>query len=198
MSEGTATKVASERPLRADAQRNYYKILAVARAAVAEHGGDIVLEDIAREAGVGIGTLYRHFPNRQALLEATFLEDAVQLRQVAEGMCEDCEDRAPLDDVVAWLRLQMAVGARGRTMGAAVMNAKHTEGSKIQVACSAAADAGSVLLRRAQDAGVVRPDVDISDVLGLIHGVVIASERAEDDPERVDRLFDLVIASLRP
>ena len=61
-------------------------ILAATRAAVAERGGDIVLEDIARDAGVGIGTLYRHFPTRQDLLEAAFLDEALELRQRAEEM----------------------------------------------------------------------------------------------------------------
>jgi AcrR family transcriptional regulator len=147
---------------------------------------------------VGIGTLYRHFPNRQALLEAVFLDDAEQLRRSAEAMCEDCEERDPLHDLVEWLRLQMIFGARGRSMGAAVMNAKHAEGSTIQLACLAARDAGAVLLSRAQEAGQVRPGVDLADVLRLIHGIVIASEGADDDPEREARMFDLVIAGLRP
>jgi len=157
-----------------------------------------VLEDIARQAGVGIGTLYRHFPNRQALLEAVFLDEAEQLRRFAEEKCDDCGDRAPLDDLVEWLRLQLTFGARGRSMGAAVMNAKHTEGSTIYLACFAAREAGAVLLRRAQEAGQVRPGIDLSDVLRLIHGIVIASEGADDDPEREARMFDLVVASLRP
>ena len=199
MSQLTATQPqGSRRPRRADAQRNYDRILEVARDAVAEHGGDIALEDIARTAGVGIGTLYRHFPNRQALLEAVFLDEAEQLRRSAEEMCEACEDRDPLDDLVEWLRLQLIFGARGRSMGAAVMNAKHTEGSTIQLACLAAREAGAVLLRRAQEAGQVRPGVDLADVLRLIHGIVIASEGADDDPEREARMFDLVIAGLRP
>jgi len=198
MSQTTATQTAgTRRPRRADAQRNYDRILDVARAAVAEHGGDVVLEDIARQAGVGIGTLYRHFPNRQALLEAVFLDDAEHLRSVAEEMCEDCDDRAPLGDLVEWLRLHLVFGARGRSMGAAVMNAKHTEGTKIYLACAEAREAGAILLSRAQEAGQVRADVDLADVLRLIHGVVIASE-GDDDPERADRMFDLVIASLRP
>ncbi|MCL2394094.1 MAG: TetR/AcrR family transcriptional regulator [Acidimicrobiaceae bacterium] len=199
MSQLTATESAgARRPRRADAQRNYDRVLEVARAAVAEHGGDIVLEDIARQAGVGIGTLYRHFPNRQALLEAVFLDDAEQLRRVGEEMCEDCDERAPLDLLVEWLRMQMVFGARGRSMGAAVMNAKHTEGSTIQVACLAARDAGAVLLQRAQEAGQVRQAVNISDVLALIHGIIVASDQAEDRAERVERMFDLLVAGLRP
>src|ERR1700733_7797226 len=125
-------------PRRADAQRNYDIILATARAAVAERGGDIVLEDIARDAGVGIGTLYRHFPTRQDLLEAAFLDEAVELRLRAEDLAEHA---LPLEALATWLHLQLDFGAHGRSMGAAVMNAKHVEGSAIQLAYLAMRDA---------------------------------------------------------
>src|ERR1700691_3364075 len=149
-------------PRRADAQRNYDVILLTTRAAVAERGGDIVLEDIARDAGVGIGTLYRHFPTRQDLLEAAFLDEAVELRERAKELSSA---PATLDALISWLRLQMDFGAHGRSMGAAVMNAKHTEGTEIQIACVNMREAGEVLLRRAQDAGDVRADVEMVDVL---------------------------------
>jgi AcrR family transcriptional regulator len=185
--------IATQRLRRADAQRNYERILDVARMAVAERGADVVLEDIAREAGVGIGTLYRHFPNRQALFEAAFLDEAEELRQRAE---DAAGGPSPLDALIGWLHLQMDFGARGRSMGAAVMNAKHTEGSEIQLACVAMRDAGAALLARAQAAGEVRAGVDMIDLLRLIHGVVLANEQAPE-PERVERMFDLVIAGIR-
>jgi AcrR family transcriptional regulator len=168
-------------------------ILATARAAVAERGGDIVLEEIARDAGVGIGTLYRHFPTRQDLLEAAFLDEALELRQYAEDLQSA---PTPLDALIEWLRLQMDFGAHGRSMGAAVMNAKHTEGTEIQIACVTMREAGEVLLRRAQDAGDVRPDVEIVDVIRLMHGIVIANEQAPDQ-SRVNPMFDVVIAGIR-
>jgi AcrR family transcriptional regulator len=178
---------------RIDAQRNYARILAVARAAVSEYGGDIVLEDIARTAGVGIGTLYRHFPTRQALLEAAFLDEARELRVRADELAGEPE---PLDALIEWLRLQMDFGAHGHSMGAAVMNAKHSEGSEIQVACVCMRDAGTVLLENAQAAGQVRPDVQMVDVIRLMHGIVLANEQAPD-PERATRMFDLVMAGIR-
>src|ERR1700684_1076455 len=143
-------------PRRADAQRNYEIILATARAAVAERGGDIVLEDIARDAGVGIGTLYRHFPTRQALLEAAFLDEAVELRERAEKLAHEGD---PLEALVSWLRQQLDFGAHGRSMGAAVMNAKHTEGSAIQLACVAMREAGGAPPAPAHAAGGGRPRV---------------------------------------
>jgi AcrR family transcriptional regulator len=189
MSQVTTTT----RPRRADAQRNYERILSVARAAVAARGADVVLEDIAEQAGVGIGTLYRHFPTRQALFEATFLDEAEELRSRAEDLATA---PAPLDALIDWLRLQMAFGARGRSMGAAVMNAKHTEGSAIQLACVDMREAGAQLLRRAQAAGAVRSGVEMVDVLRLIYGVVLANEHSTD-PERAEPMFELVIAGIR-
>ena len=189
MTQATATKP----PRRADAQRNYDRVLAVARGAVAERGGNIVLEDIARDAGVGIGTLYRHFPTRQDLLEAAFLDEANELRARAHELAGHPE---PLDALVGWLRLQLDFGAHGRSMGATVMSAKHVEGSEIQLACAGMREAGAVLLGRAQAAGAVRPEVRMADVLRLMHGIVLANEQAPD-PERVDGMFDLVIAGIR-
>jgi AcrR family transcriptional regulator len=183
----------SQRPRRADAARNYERILSVARAAVAERGADIVLEDIAREAGVGIGTLYRHFPTRQALFEATFLDEAQELKRRAEDLADE---PSAFDALVEWLYLQKDFGSRGRSMGAAVMNAKHTEGSEIQLACVEMRSAGAALLRRAQDTGEVRPGVDIIDVLRLINGVVLANELAPD-PQRAGPMMELVIAGIR-
>ena len=189
MSQATA----AQRQRRADAQRNYERILAAARTAVDERGGDVVLEDIAREAGVGIGTLYRHFPTRQALLEATFLDETRELRGRAEQLVAE---RPPLDALVGWLRLQMDLGMRGHSMGAAVMAAKHVEGSEIQLACAAMRESGTDLLERAQATGEVRAGVDMGDLLRLVHGVVLVSRQAPD-PERMERMFQLVIAGIR-
>jgi AcrR family transcriptional regulator len=188
----TTPRVGASRPRRADAQRNYERILVVARAAVSRRGADIVLEDVAREAGVGIGTLYRHFPTRQDLFEATFLDEAQELRARAEDLAGDA---FPLAALAGWLQLQMDFGARGRSMGAAVMNAKHTEGSDIQLACVAMRESGAALLRRAQAAGEVRPGVELAEVLRLIHGVALANEQAPD-PVITARMFDLVIAGI--
>ncbi|MGH9020906.1 MAG: TetR/AcrR family transcriptional regulator [Acidimicrobiales bacterium] len=184
--------VTSRAPRRADAQRNYDAILAAARAAVDERGGDIVLEDIARQAGVGIGTLYRHFPTRQSLLEAVFLDVALDLRDRAEELM-DAPDA--LDALVKWLRLQLEFSAHGKRMGAAVMAAKHIDGSDLQVAYESMKTYGAVLLRRAQDAGEVRDGVDLVDVLKLLYGIVMACEQVPDQV-RIDRMFDVVIAGI--
>ena len=93
------SEVTTGRPLRADARRNYEKLLAAGRDAFTEEGSSASLEEIARRAGVGIGTLYRHFPTRQALLEAVYVEEMDALCRSAE----DLRDREPWDALVAWL-----------------------------------------------------------------------------------------------
>lgn len=181
------------RPMRADAQRNYASLLKTARIAVSERGADIVLEDVARSAGVAIGTLYRHFPTRQDLLEAVFLEETDELRIYAEELASA---PVPLDALINWLRRQMDLSARGRSMGAAIMAAKHDPGTRIYAANKAMFEAGEVLLRRAQAAGQIQADVHLVDVVRLAYGIVLVNEHASD-PDGVNRMLDLVIAGIR-
>ena len=164
-------------PRRADARRNREKLLAAARPLIDEHGRDVSLEAIARQAGVAIGTLYNHFPTRQALFEAVFEREAEQLRERAE---EWAHDRDPGAALVRWLQLQLEYGARGRSLGAAVMNRRHEEGSTIQLTHAAMHKAGGVLLRRAQASGQIRSDVDLARVLRLVLGILLANEDAPD------------------
>jgi AcrR family transcriptional regulator len=180
------------RAMRADAQRNYANLLKTARAAVSERGADLSLEDIARSAGVAIGTLYRHFPTRQDLLEAVFLDEANELRVRAEALASA---PGPLDALMSWLRLQMDFAARGRSMGAAVMAAKHVPGTSIYEANKAMHEAGAVLLLRAQAAGQIRADVQLLDVIRLVYGIVMVNEHASD-AESANRMFDLIIEGI--
>jgi len=182
----------ARRPLRADAQRNYAALLKAAGVAVSERGADIVLEDVARSAGVAIGTLYRHFPTRQDLLEAVFLEETNELRARAEELASAPD---PLDALITWLRLQMDFAARGRSMGAAIMAAKHVPGTRIYTANKVMLQAEEALLLRAQAAEQIRSDVQIVDVLRLVYGIVMVNEYASD-PEGANRMLDLVIAGI--
>ncbi len=182
----------ASRPMRADAQRNYASLLKTARVAVSERGADIVLEDIARSAGVAIGTLYRHFPTRQDLLEAVFLDETSELRAHAEELASA---PVPVVALISWLRLQMDFAARGRSMGAAIMAAKHVPGTRIYDANKAMHEAGEVLLLRAQAAGQIRTDVHLVDVVRLVYGITMVNEYASD-PDGVNRMLDLVIAGI--
>src|SRR4051795_11261250 len=99
MTDTTPTSLAPERPKRADARRNYEKLLAAAREAFAERDTEASLEEIARRAGVGIGTLYRHFPTRQALLGAVYLGD----REGGSWSADNLADFEPWEALSTWL-----------------------------------------------------------------------------------------------
>src|SRR5437667_5283302 len=110
----TGTQAGEPRPMRADAQRNYTRLLDAASAAFLEHGADDVsLEEIARRAGVGIGTLYRHFPTRQALLEAVYRDQVELLEARAEELLKT---EPPGDALVAWRRALVEFGSTERSL----------------------------------------------------------------------------------
>ncbi len=185
----------ARRSRRADAQLNYDRLVAVARAATEERGERISLEDIAREAGVAIGTLYNHFPTRQDLLAATFIDETEELRARAVELINHA---APADALREWLHLHLQYSARGRGLGALVMSWKYVEGSDMQVAFQAMRGAGEQLFARAVDNGDVRAGVQLIDMLRLIWGMELISAQAAAPPERVNAMFDVVIAGLRP
>ena len=189
----TADAAPACKPLRADAQRNRDRIVTAARAAVGEAGGEITLEDVARRAGVGIGTLYRHFPTRNDLLETVFLDEANEL--IARGRAlEDADD--PMAAMETYLRAHMEFGSRGHCLGSAVMAAKKTEGTPLNAASNELRAVGAGLLARAKAAGVARADVEIVDVMRLVHGINMVNAAAPD-PAQQARMFDLVIAGIR-
>ena len=111
----TGAQTLIERPKRADARRNYEKVLAAARKAFAEGGESTALEEIARRAGVGIGTLYRHFPNRQALLEALYVDEVEEMCRSAAEL--DGSD--PWEALNGWFEVVLQLGGE-RALGADV------------------------------------------------------------------------------
>jgi AcrR family transcriptional regulator len=182
----------TRRPMRADARRNYERLLAVARTAFLEHGADASLDDIARRAGVGSGTLYRHFPTRQALLEAVY-------RDGVEGICakayELLETMPPGEALAAWLRALADYVATKRGLSMALVASLGEDHPEVFVSCKEAMlEAGTAVLDAAKQAGAMRPDADIRDVLKLVHVVGAAAEQA---PEDADRLLSLVLDGLR-
>src|SRR5581483_10532344 len=114
----TETPPSPARPLRSDARHNYARLLSAAAAAFAEHGPDAPLDEIARRAGVGIGTLYRHFPTRQALLEAVFLDSIEALGAEAVAL-RDAAD--PGDALATWLRAVLVHNLTQRGLKEALM-----------------------------------------------------------------------------
>ena len=186
---------ASPRAMRADARRNHDRLLAEARSAFAEHGTEASLEDVARRAGVGIGTLYRHFPNRQDLLSAVF-EDAVS--DLLTRSRELLHDPEPCAALVRWLREIVTHAGEYRGLARELMSVSYDDSSALARCNGPIREAGGTLLARAQEAGTVRPDVAIGDLLQLTHAIALAAEESPGDPELADRLLRLTLRGLKP
>ncbi|WP_406278648.1 TetR/AcrR family transcriptional regulator [Embleya sp. NBC_00896] len=182
------------RPMRADARRNYDRLLAEAQVVFGEHGTDASLEELARRAGVGIGTLYRHFPTRDALIEAVVRDRFDRLAARAEAL-RDAD--AARDALATWLRLLIEGAGTFRGMSAALMTTLADETSQLYASCHAMRAAGTDLLTRAQRAGEVRPDIDTDELFTLAHGIAWAHEQRDtDDPHRLARLMEVVMFGL--
>lgn len=181
----------SNRPMRADARRNRARLLAEARRAFAAHGPDVALEEIARLAGVGIGTLYRHFPTRQALLEAVYHEQVAALAEQAHELLT----AMPADEAVAaWLAAVAAVAAEQRGLIAA-MKASLESRSELFESCHARLRrAAESLLARARQDGLLRPDVTPGDLLGFAYAAAVATEHS---PQTGERLLAVLADGLR-
>ncbi|MEV8321397.1 helix-turn-helix domain-containing protein [Streptomyces sp. NPDC059900] len=180
---------------RADARRNYDRLLAEARAAFAEHGTDASLEDIARHANVGIGTLYRHFPNRHALMSAVFEEAVSDLLDRSRALLEDPH---PCSALVTWLRAIITHAGEYRGLSRALMSASHDDSSALSRCSRPMREAGTALLVRAQQAGAVRHGVSIGDLMQLTNAIALAAEETPDEPELADRLLMLTLRGLKP
>ncbi|WP_434595576.1 TetR/AcrR family transcriptional regulator [Streptomyces sp. A5-4] len=191
----TASATSARRPMRADARRNYERLLAEARRAFAEHGTDASLEDVARRAGVGIGTLYRHFPNRHALMSAVFQGAVDELLAHSRALADS---EAPCTALVTWLRDIITHAGEYQGLARELMSASRDDSSALARCSTSMREAGERLLVRAQESGVVRPDVSIGDLMQLTNAIALAAEQAPDDPELADRLLTLTLKGLRP
>ncbi|MFJ5719070.1 TetR/AcrR family transcriptional regulator [Streptomyces sp. NPDC093149] len=189
-----STAQTSARPMRADARRNYDRLLGEARIAFAEHGTDASLEDIARRAGVGIGTLYRHFPNRHALMNAVFQE---ALTSLINRSRELAGARQPCRGLVEWLGAIITHAGEYRGLAQALMSTSRDETSALSQCNVPLREAGAVLLERAQASGAVRADVSIDDLMQLTNAIALAAEQSPDDPELASRLLMLTLQGLK-
>jgi AcrR family transcriptional regulator len=178
------------RPKRADARRNYDKVLSAARQAFAEGGESTALEEIARRADVGIGTLYRHFPNRQALLEALYVGEVEEMcRSAAEFEGSD-----PWEALNGWFERFIAYIGTKRALAAELQNYLDQDAPLFQVCRTSLFEAGEPLLRSAQEAGVVRPDVSIGDVIQMVVGIAKIPAK---DPEQNKHILRVALDGLR-
>jgi AcrR family transcriptional regulator len=186
----TSTQSLVTRPKRADARRNYEKVLAAARAAFADGGESTSLEEIARRAGVGIGTLYRNFPNRQALLEALYVDEVEEVCRSAEQL----GDGDPWEALNAWLERVIAYLATKRALAHELLNYLDQDAELFKVCRASLFAAGEPLLARAQEAGVVRADVSIGEVIQMVMGI---GKIPAGDPRQVEHILRVALDGLR-
>ena len=177
------------RPQRADARANRDKLVAAARELFTERGTSAPLEDIAERAGVGIGTLYRHFPTRKALLEAVYVDEVEAMAQSAA----DLAGLPPWEALSQWLHRYVGFAATKRALNEALMETDPN--SDVLLTCrTAITTAGTTLVERAQQAGIVRPDAQFVDVVRMVGAIALVP--TEDDAQK-QRLLDLALDGLR-
>ena len=179
-----------DRPKRADARRNYEKVLAAAREAFAEGGEATSLESIARRAGVGIGTLYRNFPNRQALLEALYVGEVEEVSRSAEQFA-DAEPWAALE---GWFERLIGYIGTKQALAHELLNYLDKDAELFQVCRTSLWAAGEPLLTRAQEAGVVRADVSIGEVIQMVVGI---AKIPTSDPGQTRHMVRIALDGLR-
>jgi AcrR family transcriptional regulator len=177
--------------MRADARRSRAKLLAAATAAFAENGAEAPLEDIARRAGVGIGTLYRHFPTRTDLQASVF-------RSQVDAVCSTADELigtvTPEQAFAGSMHAIASYLITKRGLSRALVDSLGKDSELISACSQRMRDTLGRLLINAQDAGAIRKDITAQDVLRMVHGVVMATEQS---PADTDRLLGILLDGLR-
>jgi len=185
----------ASRPLRADARRNRARILVAADTILAARGLSASTDEVARQAGVGIGTLFRHFPTKEALLEAVLHHRLRQLADQAQALAGAADPGAAFFDfftrVVETAAAKQALADALSRAGVDVARATTDASQPLKAALG-------LLLARAQQAGAVRPEVRVADVLALLAGTARAVEHAGWDREAQARVLAIIFDGLRP
>jgi len=178
---------------RADSVRNRERVLEAAKAVFAAGGPGGSLEAVARQAGVGVGTLYRHFPNRQALFEAVYRHEVEQLVELAERLRTDLP---PLEALRRWMHANVEFVATKKGMSAALAIAVHASSDLSAYSMDRLSRALDTLLRRAVEAGVIRDDIGTEDILRTIVGLCYTHDKAGWQ-RNVLRLVDVFVDGMR-
>ncbi|MGA2480613.1 MAG: TetR/AcrR family transcriptional regulator [Spirochaetia bacterium] len=181
------------RPLRADAQKNYAHLLDVAHAVFMKKGPDASLEEIARKAEVGIGTLYRHFPTRTDLLESVYAEQIEGLIARAYALRDTLPPREALlsflDAAAEHMMTYKALKACLISAGEGAMKSHKQWAPRLY-------DAVGALLAAAEKAGVVRSGLEPMDLMKLVHAITVAAEKSPDSAAQVKRLLGIMTDGL--
>jgi len=180
------------RPQRADARRNHERLVAAARNVFAEEGGGASMEAIAREAGVGVGTLYRHFPKRIDVVEAVYREDVDELVSVAESVVADLE---PWPALVTWLEAFVRY-ASGKRRFLNELHEAFEKNPELRVESRERIEGAlSIVLTPAQETGEVRTDLDGHDLMQLLGSMCMSATLT---PDQSSRLLVMIEDGLRP
>ena len=179
------------RPQRADARRNYERLVDAARKVFADQGGGASMEEIAKQAGVGVGTLYRHFPKRIDVVEAVYRDDVDTLVATADRGLAELD---PWPALEGWLRAYVDYGRTKRTF----LNELHEAFDKNPDLKPASREriiaAAGRVLARAQDAREARTDIDGEDLMQLVSPMCMSATLT---PEQGERLLNMVLDGLR-
>jgi AcrR family transcriptional regulator len=186
-----AAELPAAKPMRADARRNYQRLLAAGRAVLTERGSEASMEEIAKTADVGVGTLYRHFPRRIVLVEAVDREDVDGLVSLAQQLTETAE---PWDGLVQWLQAFVRYAQSKRVFLTELREAFEKNPDFKLDSRDKIANAAATVLRRAQQAGVARNDIDEADLMQLVGGMCMANVGSLPHNQR---LLGLVLDGVR-
>src|ERR1700731_2986188 len=164
----TVQSAATLRRPRADAVRNRERVLEAAKIVFSAGGADASLEAVAKRAGVGIGTLYRHFPTREALFEAVYRREVQQLGELAEALKSEA---SPVDALRRWLKSNVEFVATKKGMSAALALAMHSSSELTAYSVGGLTSVGGALLEGAVAAGEIRSDISPEDLLRALVGM---------------------------
>jgi AcrR family transcriptional regulator len=183
-----------ERPLRADAKRNYDQLIAAADAEFTEKGATASLDEIAKRAGVGIGTLYRHFPTRDDLIARVLQESTQALVTRGRALLDK---PAPADQLQRWMTELVTYVTTYRDLTAALANSYVAKtDTELCQGCEAITATGAALLARAQAAHEIRSDADVKEIILSAHSAAWIAEQTKD-PAAVNRLLGILFDGLR-
>jgi AcrR family transcriptional regulator len=187
---------APPRPMRADARRNYETIVRVAGEAFAEHGTHASLDDIACRAGVGPGTLYRHFPNRDCLLEAALVDSRHQLLALGEQLLDADDADAALDE---WMLGLARHAGTWDGLADSIAQSLNNEKSTLGASCGTLVATTERLLERATARGSVTADASARELFVMAGSLAWAAERAArgSGDDELPRLLSLLMRGLR-
>ena len=179
---------------RADARRNRTRLLAAAEALFAAEGVEVPIDNIARRAGVGVGTLYRHFPTKEILFAAVVRDRLERLAVEARTLLAAGD---PEEAFFTFFRRLVEAGATKRDLSDALAGAGIDMAAQTAEPARELRDALAELLVRAQRAGAVRDDIGAADIFALLAGLLLALDRHRGDKALRDRLVDVVVDGLR-